>query len=117
MTRAAAALAVVVALIAGLWFFSGVVAPGYDSAIALGVGWFVVVGAVTTRVARRRPDLRLAARGAFVACAAVAVAGFFLTSVRETTVDERIETGRPASSLTEDERREALPADPLAPQP
>lgn len=117
MTRAATALAVVAAVVAGLWLFSGVIAPGYDSAIALGVGWFVVVGAVTTRLARRRPDLRLAARGAFALCAVAAVAGFFLTSVRETTVDERIETGRPASSLTEDERRDALPADPLAPQP
>ena len=116
MRHVATALAVVAALVAGLWFFSGVVAPGYDSAIALGVGWFVVVGALTTLVARRRPDLRLAARGAFVVCAVAAVAGF-LTSVRETTVDEPIEMGRPASSLTEDERREALPADPLAPQP
>lgn len=117
MTRVAGAVAVAVALVAGVWFFSGVVAPGYASAIVLGVAWFVVVGAVTNRIARRRPELRLAVRGAFAVCAVAAVAGFFLTSVRETTVDEQIETGRPASSLSEDERREALPADPLAPQP
>lgn len=116
MTRVAGALAVAVALLAGLWLFSAVLAPGYDSAIALGVAWFVVVGAVTTRVARRRPDLKLAVRGAFVVSAVAAVAGFALTSVRETTVNERLETGKPASSLTDAERREALPDDPLAPQ-
>jgi len=32
-----AALGVVVALAVGLWFWSGVVAPGYDASIALGV--------------------------------------------------------------------------------
>ena len=32
---------VVVTLVVGLWFWSGVVAPGYWSAIGLGVAWFV----------------------------------------------------------------------------
>jgi len=36
-----AALAVVATLLVGVWFWSGVVAPGYWSTIVLGALWFV----------------------------------------------------------------------------
>ncbi len=116
MTRAAklfAPLFVVVTLVAGLWFWSGVVAPGYWSTIVLGVLWFVACSMVFGRVGKARPALKPWIRGTFLACCVAAVFAFYWTSVRDTVVDEDIVTGVPAS--------QAPPAagdlDPLAPQP
>ena len=102
-------------LAAGLWFWAGVVAPGYDTAIALGVTWFVVVSLAVGRVGRHRPGLRTVLRGTFLAATAVTLAAFYWTSIRETTVDERLETGTPASRLAPQERPDV--DDLLAPQP
>jgi hypothetical protein len=105
---------VVVTLAAGLWFWSGVVAPGYWSTIGLGVLWFVACSVIFGRLGKARPDLRPWLRGTFLACAVAASVGFYWTSVRDTVVDEDIVTGVPASRLPPSER----PAtDPLAPQP
>lgn len=121
MTRLAphlvAVLALVAALAAGLWFWAAVVAPGYRSAIALGVAWCVLVAVVAGRVGRRQPRVRSTLRVASVACSAALAAAFAWTSIRETTVDEVVVRGAPASSLSPQEREDALGADPLAPQP
>jgi hypothetical protein len=102
---------VVVTLLAGLWLWSGVVAPGYWSAIGLGVAWFVVCSVIFGRVGKALPQLRPWLRGTFLACSVAALAGFWWTSVRDTVVDEQVVTGVPASRVTTD-----TPADPLAPQ-
>lgn len=108
MTRAAlqlaTALGVLALLVAGGWLWGAVVAPGFWTAVALVVAWFLVVGTLTARLARRRPDLRLALRGTYAAAALAALALGYLTSVRETTVDEPLVTGVPAS------RAPAVPA-------
>ena len=110
-----AALGVVLTLAVGLWFWAGVVAPGYDASIALGVAWFVAVSVLAGRIAKRRPELRLVLRATFLAATALTLAAFGWTSLRETQVDERLETGTPASRLAPEQR----PAvdDLLAPQP
>lgn len=114
----AAAAAVVLAIVGGLWLWTGVVAPGYWSAIVLGVAWCVLVSVAAGRAGRRLPHVRRTLRASFFACAALLVAGFYVTSVRETTVDEVVVKGSPASSLSESERERALQGtDPLAPQP
>jgi Electron transfer DM13 len=105
---------VVVMLVAGLWFWSGVVAPGYWSAIGLGVAWFVACSMIFGRIGKSRPPLRPWLRGTFLACSAIAVVGFWWTSVRETEVNERIVTGVAASDLP---AAELGAGDPLAPQP
>lgn len=97
--RFAATVAVAVVLVAGLVFWGGVVAPGYWSSIALGVGWFVVVGLVTGKVAKQRPDLRLAVRAPFLVLAVAVSVGFYWTSVRDTEVNERTLMGEPASKV------------------
>lgn len=115
MSLAAKLLAVplvVLTIAAGLWFWSGVVAPGYWSTIVLGVLWFVACSVLFGRIGQRRPELRPWVRGTFLACSVAAAFAFYWTSVRDTVVDEEIVTGVPAS-------RGGLPAggDPLAPQP
>ena len=66
------------------------------------------------RFGKARPELRLWLRGTFLACSALAVVGFWWTSIRETEVNERIVTGVPASQVA---AADLGVADPLAPQP
>jgi len=110
--KLAAVPLVVLTIAAGLWFWSGVVAPGYWSTIALGVLWFVACSVLFGRIGKARPELRPWVRGTFLACSVAATFAFYWTSVRDTVVDEQIATGVPAS-------RAAAPGggDPLAPQP
>jgi len=116
MSRAAKLLAVpavVLVLLAGLWFWSGVVAPGYWSTIVLGVLWFLACSVLFGRVGKARPELKPWVRGTFLACSAAAAFAFYWTSVRDTVVDEEVVMGVPASQAP----KEALGAgDPLAPQ-
>ena len=115
MSLAAKLLAVplvVLTIAVGLWFWSGVVAPGYWSTIILGVLWFVACSVLFGRIGKARPELRPWVRGTFLACSVAAAFTFYWTSVRDTVVDEQVVTGVPAS-------RAAAPGggDPLAPQP
>jgi predicted PurR-regulated permease PerM len=113
----AAVAAVVLALAGGLWLWAGAVAPGYRSSIALGIAWCVLVLVVAGRIGRRLPDLRRTLRVTTLACAAVLIVGTYLTSIRETTVDEPLVQGAPASSLDAAELEREVGDDPLAPQP
>ncbi len=115
LAGAAAALAVVAALVVGLWFWAGVVAPGYDASIALGVAWFLAVSVLVAVIAKRRPELRLVLRGTFLAAAAVTLSAFAWTSLRETEVNERLDSGTPASRIAPEQRPDV--DDLLAPQP
>ncbi|MBA2349494.1 MAG: hypothetical protein H0V81_14495 [Solirubrobacterales bacterium] len=125
MTRATrhalAVVTVLVALAAGLWFWSGVVAPGYRSSIALGVLWCVLVVVLAGRVGGRLPELKRTLRATTTAAVVVLLAGTYWTSIRETEVNEVVEVGAPASSLSEEELAEeagvAPGVDPLAPPP
>jgi len=112
-----APLLVVVTLAAGLWFWSGVVAPGYWSTIVLGVLWFVACSVIFGRIGKSRPDLRPFVRGTFLLCAALAAFAFYWTSVRDTVVDEDVITGVPASQLPAASRDSADPLAPQAPDP
>ncbi len=112
VTGLLAAVAVVAALGVGTWFWSGAVAPGYRSSIALGVAWFVAVSAVAGKLTKHRPGLRRWTRATFVVCAVASVAAFGWTSVRSTTVDEEVVTGVPASKLPASENPAAGEVDP-----
>ena len=108
-----APLGVVVTLGAGLWFWSGVVAPGYWSTIVLGALWFAACSVIFGRVGQARPELRPWVRGTFLVCSVAAVFAFYWTSVRDTVVDDEVVTGVPASELPASSRDGG---DPLAPQ-
>lgn len=84
-------------LLAGLWFWSGVVAPGYDSSIALGIAWFVAVSLGIRFGLRGRRALKLPVQATFVATALLAGAIFAWTTFRDVTVVEEVATGAAAS--------------------
>ncbi len=105
---------VIVTLLAGTWFWGAVVAPGYFSAIALVVLWFVLCSVLFGRMGKARPDLRWWLRGTFLACSAISLVAFYWTSVRDTVVDETLPVAVPASRLAPPAADEP---DPLAPQP
>lgn len=115
--QVATVLAVVLALVAGLWFWSSIVAPGYRSSIALGVLRCVLVVVAAGRIGGRLPELKRTLRLTTSVAVVVLVAETYWTSVRETEVNEPVEIGAPASSLTEEELAEETGVDPLAPQP
>jgi len=105
---------VIVTLLAGTWFWGAVVAPGYFSAIALVVAWFVLCSVIFGRLGKARPELRWWLRGTFLACSAISLGLFYWTSVRDTVVDEKLPVAVPASQL---DAPAADEPDPLAPQP
>jgi len=80
-------------LLAGLWFWSGVVAPGYDSSIALGVVWFVAASLAIRFGLRGRRPLKLPVQATFVATALLVGAVFAWTTFRDVTVVEDVATG------------------------
>jgi hypothetical protein len=92
---------VVAVLLVGLWLVAGRVAGGYWTSIALGTAWFVVASIAFGRLTKPRPAFRPFVRGAFAATALAAVVAFYWTSIRETTVDEQLVTGVPASQAAE----------------
>ena len=104
---------VVLTLVVGVWFWSGVVAPDYWTTIGFGVAWFLVCSVIFGRIGKARPELRWWLRGPFLACSVVAVLGFWWTSIRETEVNEQVVTGVPASEIA----AAHIGSDPLAPQP
>jgi peptidoglycan/LPS O-acetylase OafA/YrhL len=115
--RAPAAVLTAALVLAGLWFWAGEVAPGPRSALALGVLWCFAAGALAARAGRRLPALRRTLRATVVGCSALAAAAALVTTQRETRVDERVVLGTPAGELAPADVREAVGADPLAPQP
>lgn len=97
--RVLAGVALLVVLLVGLWVFAGALAPGYVSSIALGGAWFVAVGVASGRLARRRPDLKLALRGTFLVVVLACAFGFYWTSIRDDVVREQVVAGVAESRL------------------
>jgi len=84
-------------LLAGLWFFAGVVAPGYDSSIGLGAAWFVAASLAIRFGLRARPGLKRPVQLTYLATAVVVAGIFAWTTFRDTTVVEDVATGVAAS--------------------
>jgi hypothetical protein len=104
------------ALAAGAWLI-GASVPGYAASIVITGGWFLVVGAVAEILARRRPGIGIALRGAFVAALLVSAFGFYWTSVRDEVVDEQVVAGVAASSLPRGEPTAAAATSAPRPAP
>jgi hypothetical protein len=101
--RLAALVVVPAVLLGGLWLVSGRIATGYWASIALGVAWFVLASVVLGKLTKHRRDLRRFTRPAFILTAVAVSFAVYWTSIRETTVDEDVVAGVPAS-------RAAMPA-------
>jgi hypothetical protein len=93
-----AALAVVVALIAGVFVF-GRAASTETLAMVLTTGWFgfVLIGGYLAT--RRRPDLRLPMGGAYGIVAVSALIWLGLPMLRDNAVSQRVVTGAPAGQV------------------
>lgn len=92
---------VVAVLLAGLYLFAGAIAPGYFTSIGFGAAWMLVAGVTLSQLAKRVPGLRWWVRGAVIATSVAVGAWFALTSIGDTTVNEKVVTGVPASNLPE----------------
>jgi hypothetical protein len=95
--RVLAVPVVVAVLVAGLWLFAGAIAPGYFTSIGFGAAWMLVAGVAMSQAAKRVPGLRWYVRGAVIATSVAVGAWFALTSIGDTTVNEKVVTGVPAS--------------------
>jgi electron transfer DM13 len=97
-TRLAIVLGVLVALLAGLWVASGLLAPTYLTSIIFGVVWFLLASVALGKAVKRRPDLKWWVRGTFLTTAVVVSAAFAWTSLRDKTVDEDVVVGVPITA-------------------
>jgi len=95
--RLAAIPLTVAILLAGLWFWSGVVAPGYNSSIALGVAWFVAASLGIRFGLKNRRAFKLPVQATFLATAVLVGGVFAWTTFRDVTVVEDVATGVPQS--------------------
>jgi Electron transfer DM13 len=99
LTHVAIVLGVVVALLAGLWLASGLIAPTYLTSIIFGVVWFLLASVGLGKAVKNRPGFKWTVRGTFLATAVVVSAAFAWTSLRDKAVNEDVPVGVPASSL------------------
>jgi hypothetical protein len=97
--RIGVALAVLVALLGGLWIAAGLIAPTYLTSIVFGIAWFVIASIGLGKAVKRRPELKWWVRGTFLGTAAACGAAFAWTSLRDDKVNERVVTGVPAASV------------------
>jgi hypothetical protein len=98
LVHAGIVLGVVVALLAGLWIASGLLAPTYLTSIVFGIVWFLLASVVLGKLVKGRPDFKWTVRGTFLVTAVVVGAAFAWTSVRDKKVDEDVVTGVPVSA-------------------
>jgi hypothetical protein len=112
--RIGIALGVLVALLAGLWVASGLIAPTYLTSIVFGIVWFLLASVALGKAVKNRPDLKWWVRGTFLATAVVASAAFAWTSLRDETVNEDVPVGVPVSAAAgppvEADKRPSKPA-------
>ena len=90
--RAAAVLAAIAIVLAGIWVAGGVITDDFRASMALTAVWFAAVAAAAVLLWRRVPALRAAA---IAAVATFVVVGAYLgyTSTRDTVVDETVAAG------------------------
>jgi hypothetical protein len=86
-----------IVVLAGLWLFAGVIAPGYYGSIAFAIGWFVAASVGIGMVAKRAPSLKWPLRGTYLAIVLLVGGWSAYTTFTDKTVNEQIVTGVAAS--------------------
>jgi Electron transfer DM13 len=84
-------------ILAGLWVFAGLVAPGYYTSIAFGVAWFVLASIAIGVVARRTPSLKWPLRATYLVIVLLVGGWTAWTTFTDDVVDEQVVTGAPAT--------------------
>ena len=96
--RVAAAVAVVVVVIAGIWVSGGLVTNDFSLAMALTAVWMGLAGAACVLIAWRRRDLRVPVLGAYLVTAVVVGGYLGRSQFMDDEVSERVVTAEPASA-------------------
>lgn len=118
LARAALALAAFAAMLVGGWAVINFLAPpNREIQIAVGVAWFVGAGLLLAQIGKRRPPLRLPLRIGVWCAAALAVGGFYWTSVRDTVVDEDVAVVADVSAAAAGSRSGSTPGPEPDPAP
>jgi hypothetical protein len=90
VARIAAAVAVVIVLLAGIWVSGGLITNDFGLAMALTAAWMGVAAAGCLLVAWRRPDLRVAVLGSYLITAVVVGAYLGRSTILDDEVNERV---------------------------
>ena len=99
MAQLAAAPAVAVVVIAGIWVAGGLLTNHFALAMALTAVWLGVAAAACLAVAWRRPALRVPVIGAYLLTAVVAGGYLARTTLIDDTVNERVARVTPDNVL------------------
>jgi Electron transfer DM13 len=99
MARLAAAVAVAVVLLAGIWVSGGVITNDFALAMALTAGWMGIAGAACLAIAWRQPRLRVPVIGAYLLTAVVAGAYLGRSTLIDDEVSERVVRVTPGNVL------------------
>jgi len=91
--RLAAILVAAAVILAGLWLFAGVLAPGYYGSIAFAIGWFVLASLAIGAVARRTPSLKWPLRATYLAIVVLVGGWTAWTTFTDDVVNEQIVQG------------------------
>lgn len=91
--RVAAVPLAALAILAGLWLFAGVVAPGYYASIGFAIGWFIAASVAIGVVVRRKPSLRWPLRATYLIIVVLVGGWSAWTTFTDKTVNEQIVTG------------------------
>jgi hypothetical protein len=100
----AAAVAVVVVVIAGIWVSGGLITNDFGLAMALTALWIGVAAAGCLAVAWRRPGLRVPVIGAYLLTAAVAGGYLGRSTLFDDEVNERVVRVSPPAAAAGGER-------------
>jgi len=104
LAKLAAAVAVVVVLIAGIWVSGGLITNDFGLAMTLTAVWMGLAAAGCLFVAWRRPDLRLPVLGAYL-LTAVVVGGYLgRSTILDDEVNERVVRVSTAASASDGPR-------------
>jgi hypothetical protein len=96
--RLAAIPAVVVLFLLGVWVTGGLLTNDFRAAMGLTGLWFGLAALLAFLVARRWRELRVPVGATFLVTAAVVGGFLMLSTLRDTTVNENVVTGRMASA-------------------
>jgi hypothetical protein len=100
MARLLVVPAVAAILIFGLYIAAGRITNDYTASIVIAIAWFLVASAVMGKLVKRfAPQLRTWVRVGTIGTSVVVIAWFYWTSIRETTVNERVATAQPAPAV------------------
>jgi hypothetical protein len=98
--RLAAALAVVVVTVAGIWVSGGLITNDFALAMALTAVWMGVAAAGCLLVAWRRPGLRVPVLGAYLLTAVVVGVYLGRSTILDDEVNERVVRVSPPAAMS-----------------